>query len=440
MSELAPGREVAGRYRIVRPLGRGGMGAVYEVEHVQTGQRLAMKVLNQHQGASVERFKREARVTSRIRSDHVVRVTDADVAADLDGAPFLVMELLDGADLEQATRDGPAAPADVVEWLRQVARGLVKAHEAGIVHRDLKPENLFLERRDDGRPLVKILDFGIAKMATDAGPLTHTGQFLGTPLYMAPEQADDGARVDAGADVYSIGLIAFRLLVGRGYWKPGSFAQVMAQVLAQDMAPPSERGATFGAAFDAWFLRSCARDPRARFESAAEQVEALAEALGIERVRVDARTSTPGRLLESARGSRVSTTESAPTLEASSHELRSARPRRSGRGWMVAVGVLAAGAAGVAALVVTGGGSVPVSAPASVPAPAPAPAPAPTPTPAPASAPAPAPASASASAPTPASSSASSATPAAGPRSKSAPRPSAARPGASARDPLDGQY
>ena len=125
MTELDVDREIAGRYRTVRFLGKGGMGVVYEVEHVHTGQRLAMKVLSgTHREDWVERFKREARAASRIQSDHVVRVTDADVAPELGGAPFLVMELLVGQDLERATGDRPADPGDVVEWLRQLARAL----------------------------------------------------------------------------------------------------------------------------------------------------------------------------------------------------------------------------------------------------------------------------------------------------------------------------
>src|SRR5580658_10804955 len=131
---------IGSKYRPLRMIGQGGMGVVYEVEHLHTGQRFALKVLTRQPGASVERFKREARAVSRIQSDHVVRVTDADVAPELGGAPFLVMDLLEGADLEGVTGDRPASSADVVCWLRQVARALVKAHESGIVHRDLKPE------------------------------------------------------------------------------------------------------------------------------------------------------------------------------------------------------------------------------------------------------------------------------------------------------------
>ena len=284
MSELDVPSRIGGRYRPLRLIGKGGMGAVYEVEHVHTGQRLALKVLTLQVGRSVERFKLEARVAARIPSDHVVRVTDADVAPELDGAPYLVMELLEGADLARVTGDSPASPSDVVEWLRQVARALVKAHERGIVHRDLKPENLFLTRREDGTPLVKILDFGIAKMVVDTVGLTHSGQFLGTPMFMAPEQADShGPPVTERADLYALGQTAFTLLTGRTYWTGGGLGKVFAQLLAGPMAPPSARGATFGPAFDAWFLRACNRDTSKRFTSAHEQVEELAAALGLPR-------------------------------------------------------------------------------------------------------------------------------------------------------------
>jgi serine/threonine-protein kinase len=323
MPDLEASREIGGRYKVVRLIGRGGMGAVYEVEHLHTGQRLALKVLTaNHHTAAVERFKREARAASRIQSDHIVRVTDADVAPELGGAPFLVMDLLDGVDLEHAVAAGPASPATVVEWLRQVARGLGKAHDAGIVHRDLKPENLFLTQREDGTPLVKILDFGIAKLTEDGGTLTQSDQFLGTPAYMAPEQADNrGAPVTAAADLYALGLIAFRLLVGRTYWRPGSLAQLLAQVLTEKMVPASERGSTLGPDFDAWLLRACDRDPDQRFASSTEQVEALAGALGLPQITAVATPpATPKAVL--------STLETAPTLGASSRELTTVRSRR----------------------------------------------------------------------------------------------------------------
>ncbi|MDP2325958.1 MAG: serine/threonine-protein kinase, partial [Gammaproteobacteria bacterium] len=192
---------IGGRYRVLRELGRGGMGVVYVVEHVNTGDHLALKLLLAHANASPEtvvRFKREARAPAKIKSEHVVRVTDADVAPELDHAPFLVMELLDGQDLEKLVETcGMLPPDQIVDMLAQVARALDKAHAAGIVHRDLKPENLFLHKREDGSQIVKILDFGISKVmggeglgSTDqSGGATKTGSVFGTPLYMAPEQA-----------------------------------------------------------------------------------------------------------------------------------------------------------------------------------------------------------------------------------------------------------
>jgi serine/threonine-protein kinase len=442
MTDLQPNREIASRYKVVRLIGRGGMGAVYEVEHLHTGQHLAMKVLTaQHHAAAVERFKREARAASRIQSDHVVRITDADVAPELDGSPFLVMELLDGSDLERATASAPAAKEDVVLWLRQVARALSKAHEAGIVHRDLKPENLFLTRREDGTPLVKILDFGIAKLTEDVAGLTQSDQFLGTPAYMAPEQAGtQGLPVTARADVFAIGLIGFRLLVGRGYWREGSLAQMLAQILVEPMVPASQRGSTLGPAFDAWFQKSCSREQAARFESVVEQVEALAVALGLpEERRAVTPPSTPKdstSTLESAPTVRPDVL--APTLGASSREMQA--PARAGRrGRWIALGGAAAVAVGAAALLARGPAPTPVTptptattspaaaatATASIPAIDSAPAlPSATLVPL---------ATADASAPTP------SVTPAPTPRALPRPPPSSSsrRPG---KDPLDGQY
>jgi eukaryotic-like serine/threonine-protein kinase len=258
------------------------MGVVYEVEHLHTGQRLALKLMAFRPGVSADRFKREARAITRVRSEHVVQVTDAGVASELGGAPFLVMELLEGADLERVSGDRATPPEAVVEWLRQVARALTKAHEAGIVHRDLKPENLFLTKREDGSPLVKVLDFGVAKVAAESSALTTSGSMLGTPRYMAPEQTDSrGAPVTFRTDLYALGLIAFKLLTGRIYWRDGSLAQLLSQILADPMPSASERGAGFGPSFDAWFERACCRDPERRFDSATTQVEALATALGI---------------------------------------------------------------------------------------------------------------------------------------------------------------
>jgi serine/threonine-protein kinase len=272
------------RYRVERRLGQGGMGAVYLVRHVRTEERLALKLLHPSIAAdtsAVERFRREATAPAQIDSDHVARVVDADVAPELGGAPFLVMEFLRGSDLGHllAAR-GRLTPREVVDYLGQAARALDKAHALGIVHRDLKPENLFLAERDDGTASLKLVDFGIAKVGATSAQ-TATGQMLGTPLYMAPEQLG-GHHVLVGprTDVWAIGVIAFRLLTGRHYWVADSLPQLALMVTTQPMPAPSTLDPALGPAFDAWFFRCCARPVEQRFASVGEAVGALAAALG----------------------------------------------------------------------------------------------------------------------------------------------------------------
>jgi Protein kinase domain len=281
---------ISARYRPIRLIAMGGMGAVYEVEHTGTGERLALKVLlssGNVRPEALERFQREVRATALIESENVVRVLEADVAPELGGAPFLIMELLEGTDLERATAAAaPPAPATVVEWLRQVARAIDEAHRLGIVHRDLKPENLFLVTRGDGPALVKVLDFGIVKLLEEGTGATVSGQILGTPKYMAPEQASTTAQVTPATDRHALGLIAYRLLTGQSYHQ-GSVMSVLGELLHGRLEAPSKRGSCFGGAFDAWFLRACHRNPAQRFASASEQVEALAEALGVPIAGVD---------------------------------------------------------------------------------------------------------------------------------------------------------
>ena len=283
---------IASRYVPVRLIAKGGMGAVYEVEHARTGEHLALKLLLSSVGSSpeeLERFKREARASARIKSEHVVRVTDADVAPELGGAPFLVMELLEGADLEREATATPPSPATVIGWLSQVARALDKAHQLGIIHRDLKPENLFLARAEDRAPIVKILDFGIVKMAQEGGGsgVTGSGQILGTPRYMAPEQAGTQMQVTSAADRYALGMVAYRFLAGESYYK-GDVLNVLAQLLHAPLQPPSQRHLGFGSAFDAWFLRACHRDPAERFPSAVVQIEALSSAFASPAITIKA--------------------------------------------------------------------------------------------------------------------------------------------------------
>ncbi|MDI1443167.1 serine/threonine-protein kinase [Polyangium sp. 6x1] len=290
--KIQPGLVIAGRYRIVKQLGEGGVGAVYLVQHVHTDERLALKVLHNEtlsDPSTIERFRTEARAPARIDSDHIVRVTDADVAPELSGAPFLVMEFLRGRDLAgEAEARRILHPKEVVLYLRQAARALDKAHAIGIVHRDLKPENIFLSVREDGTPCVKLLDFGIAKLtgaassAMGAYSKTKTGAVFGTPLYMAPEQARAQAQlIGPPTDVWALGLIAARLLLGFDYWQAETISDLVVQIVVDPIPPPSQKGSPFGPAFDAWFLRCCNRDASQRFRTAGETITQLAAALGV---------------------------------------------------------------------------------------------------------------------------------------------------------------
>ena len=205
------------------------MGVVYQVQHLNTGETLALKALLAHTGEQediLERFKREMRAPALIKSEHVVRITDADVSPELHGALFLVMELLSGCDLDRLLQKrGPFSPEETVWLLGQAARALDKAHAAGIVHRDLKPENLFLHRRSDQGLIVKLLDFGIARLSDrDMGgreaKVTKSGAILGTPMYLSPEQAmGEPEEVGPHSEVWAMGLIAFELLTGKTYFQ-----------------------------------------------------------------------------------------------------------------------------------------------------------------------------------------------------------------------------
>lgn len=343
-------RRIGLKYRPVRVLGRGGMSVVYEVEHELTRDRLALKVLRRETAfdrVSLARFRREARISALIRSDHVVRVLDADLAPELGDAPYLVMDLLRGADLARVSARAPQTPANVVVWLRQAARALDAAHRCGVVHRDIKPENLFLAESSSGETLVKVLDFGIASVPTPDDPHdTSTGALVGTPMFMAPEHAS-GGEVGPQADGWSVAMCAFRLLSGRNYWQAENSTLLLAKIIYEQILPPSVKGLDLGAAFDAWFLRSCARNPEKRWETVGAQIEAMAEALGrpVEPIVVPPR-------VEEAPFPRTETT--LPELAASEVRLQSLAPtyastrlpRKAALSWLVAAfGLATVGAA-----------------------------------------------------------------------------------------------
>jgi serine/threonine-protein kinase len=281
---------IAGRYRVFGEIGRGAMGAVWLVEHVHTGDQLALKVMHHAFGGQpelVERFRREARAAAKIKSEHVVRVIDADISPELGGMPFMVMEMLNGEDTRRRLRTvGAFTREQTIHMLWQVARALDRAHAVGIVHRDIKPENIFLHRNDAGIEIIKLLDFGVAKMrddlALDDGQATQAGTLLGTPYYMAPEQVRNGA-ITPQTDVWAVGMLATRFLTGASYWPSATTGELMAMILAEPMQTPSSKfaRAALPPAFDAWFARSCDRDPARRWASVGEQVAALADAFAL---------------------------------------------------------------------------------------------------------------------------------------------------------------
>lgn len=293
-SDLVIGSMFAGRYRVERRIAAGGMGAVYEVLHVETNRRRALKVMHAHYVSSDElraRFRQEARVVAEIESEYIVDVFDAGVDQKT-AMPFLVMELLRGEELGTLVKRVGALPKDdVIRYLYETSLGLDKTHRARIVHRDLKPDNLFLCERGYGPPRVKVLDFGIAKIVKDAETQANATQSLGTPLYMAPEQFLLDSAVTPATDIFALGMIAFTLLVGKPYWHAETKMATAMLAFALHVAKGPRESAVRRAwahhdvelpkAFDDWFFRATAREPAARFATAIEAITALAEVLDV---------------------------------------------------------------------------------------------------------------------------------------------------------------
>ena len=311
---MRPGSIIAKRYRVVKELGRGGMGAVYLVEHTNTSERLALKVLRAEMAGGTRaaaRFRREMRASALIRSDHVVRVTDADVAEELGGAPYLVMELLDGCDFARTiAARGPMPPEEVLFVMGHVMRALNKAHAQGIVHRDLKPENIFLHITSEGTLQVKVLDFGVARfrsgLVSGDTRLTQDTSLIGTPLYMSPEQMlGEHDHVGPETDVWALGMVAYEALARTAYWPIVPFARLVALITTSVMPKPSEQAPSLPRGFDAWFARSCARESSDRFNTIEEQVRALVGALQLTEQAMQ--RPAPPALLEFVRSARVKT-------------------------------------------------------------------------------------------------------------------------------------
>lgn len=282
-----------GRYRVERSIRAGGMGAVYEVLDTTTDTPRALKVMlpDAEDDADLRtRFEREARITGKIQSEHLVRVSDAGVDATT-GVPFLVMELLHGEEMGALVkRSGPLSPEQCVLYLWQVAIALDKTHAAGVIHRDLKPANLFVTHRDDGSPCVKILDFGIARKVSPTQTTTMP-RLLGTPVYMAPEQIRGEKKIGPAADIHALGHTAYTLLVGEPYWKEEmtehellvSFVMLLLEGMKESPIARAKRRqhVSLPDSFGPWMLKATALKPEDRQASATQAIAELAQALGL---------------------------------------------------------------------------------------------------------------------------------------------------------------
>jgi len=274
----SPGDVLRGKYRIERILGRGGMGVVALAHHLRLDHPVAIKVLkpNPTEPHAAERFAREARAAARLHGEHVVRILDVDDSES--GLPFIVMEYLEGTDLEKFVKERGGLPVpEAVEYVLQACAGVAEAHAAGIVHRDLKPSNLFLVRRPDGSPCVKLVDFGISKPleATDEMALTDTEWVVGSPMYMAPEQLRSARDVDLRTDVWALGLVIYRLLTGKHAFEAESRPAVILRIAAEAPTPLESLRPDVPPALVQIILRCLAKDRNARFA----RVEELAAAL-----------------------------------------------------------------------------------------------------------------------------------------------------------------
>lgn len=289
---LDVGDVLAKKYRLERLVGEGGTGIVVAARHLQLDRVVAIKFLRTAL-ASDEirlRFEREARAIARIESEHVVLVLDVGTLDD-GHSPYMVMEYLEGRDLARTLKeDGPLSVEDAVDCMLQVCEALEGAHANGIIHRDLKPANLFLTRRDDGGPHMKIVDFGVSKILDpkllDAGPQEVTSAFtvLGSPRYMAPEQLRSSKDVDGRADLWSLGAVLFQLLTGKYAFDAASSVSVSLAVLTEE--PPLLRSLAphVPAELEAVISRCLTKDRSGRFGTAAELGEAL-RPFGSERTR-----------------------------------------------------------------------------------------------------------------------------------------------------------
>jgi len=281
------GQVLAGRYRLERVLGRGGMGAVYEAK-TNDGESFAVKVIRPDLGdtkgrEAIRRFVREAKASQGIDSPYVARIVDAG-ADDARGVPYLAMELLRGRDLGALIKDvGPLEPSSILPAFVQACAGLAAAHARGIVHRDIKPANLFLHEMPNGEVVAKLCDFGVAKQLVqvdEAGELTRTGGMLGSPMYMSPEQAQNAKNVDYKSDLWSLGVSLYEALTGTKAWEGSTMGELILAICTRELQPMVEIAPWVRPEIADVVRRATERDPAKRFSSADEFAAALRPLVG----------------------------------------------------------------------------------------------------------------------------------------------------------------
>jgi serine/threonine-protein kinase len=277
---LQTGDLIEGKYRIVRLLGEGGMGSVYEGDNTRIHRRVAIKVLHAAVAAKsdvVQRFEREAQAAGRIGSEHIVEVLDL---GNLPGGErFMVMEFLEGENLgDRIKKRRRMTPQEVGPIIHQLLEGLAAAHQAGIVHRDLKPDNVYLCLKGGQRDFVKVLDFGVSKFSTlDSDmSMTKTGAVMGTPFYMSPEQAR-GGKIDLRSDLYSVGVVIYQAVTGRLPFHAETFNELVFKIALESPEPAEIAAPGLDAHFAQIIARAMMRDPNGRFQSAREFQAALAQ-------------------------------------------------------------------------------------------------------------------------------------------------------------------